>query len=137
MGKQNYVLVTDSDTDITPEVAAKYGYHIISMPYSVGEKETYPYRDFETFDDHAFYEMLRKGTLPKTAALSPAEYEQFFEPFFAEGKDVLYVHFSAAMSGTFNALHIAEEKLKEKYPERKFYTVDTKGIKIGSINIVL
>ena len=40
------------------------------------------------------------------------------------------------MSGTFNAMDIAIKELKEKYPERKVYTVDTKGITIGSYSIV-
>ena len=46
------------------------------------------------------------------------------------------MHFSAAMSGTFNAMAIAEKELKEKYPERTLYKVDTKGITLGSLNIV-
>lgn len=55
---------------------------------------------------------------------------------FAEGKDILYVHFSAAMSGTFNAMNIALDELYEKYPDRKLYTIDTKGISALSLNIV-
>ena len=131
----NFVIFTDTDTDVTPEIAAKYGYKLISMPYSIGDKEIFPYVDFDKFDAHEFYDMLRKGTMPTTSALSPLKYEEYFEPYFKEGKDVLYVHFSRAMSGTFNALNLAAESLKEKYPERTLYTVDTKGITICSYNI--
>ena len=131
----NFVIFTDTDTDLTPEIAAKYGYKLISMPYSIGDEETFPYVDFDKFNAHEFYDKLRKGTMPTTSALSPAAYEEYFEPYFKEGKDVLYVHFSRAMSGTFNALNLAVESLKEKYPERTLYTVDTKGITICSYNI--
>ena len=131
-----YQLFTDTDTDILPREAAEYGYKLISMPYIIDGKETYPYVDFEEFDYHTFYETLRGGTIPTTCALSPLQYKEYFEPSFMEGKDVLYVHFSAAMSGTFNAMNIAVKELLEKYPERKFYTVDTKGITLGSLNIV-
>ena len=31
-------LFTDTDTDFTPEVAKEYGYHLISMPYSIDGK---------------------------------------------------------------------------------------------------
>lgn len=137
MNKPNYVLFTDTDTDITPEMAKEYDYHLISMPYAINEKETYPYVDFETFDSHTFYESLRKGTMPKTSALSPADYERYFEPFLKQGKDILYVHFSRAMSGTFGAMNIAIKSLKEKYPNNNVYTIDTKGITICSLNIVL
>ncbi len=132
-----YQLFTDTDTDITPAVAAEYGYKLISMPYSKeGGAEVYPYVDFEEFDYTAFYNTLRGGLLPKTYALAPAKYMEAFEPTLKEGKDILYVHFSAAMSGTFNSMRIAWEKLAEKYPDRKLYTVDTKAITIGSYNIV-
>ena len=131
-----FVLFADTDTDITPEVAKEFGYNLISMPYSIDEKEIFPYEDFDAFDGHAFYEMLRNGTMPKTCGLSPSRYVEYFEPFFKEGKDIMYVHFSRAMSGTFNAMNIAIEELKEKYPERTLYLIDTKGISIGGLNIV-
>lgn len=130
------VLFTDTDTDLTPQEAKEYGYHLISMPYVIDEKEIFPYEDFEEFKAHEFYEMLRSGVMPKTCAVSPSKYVEYFEPIFARGDDILYVHFSAAMSGTFNAMHLALEELNEKYPERKFYTIDTKGITICSLNIV-
>ena len=131
-----FQLFTDTDTDITPAEAADYGYKLISMPYIVDHKEIYPYEDFEEFDSKAFYDMLRGGTLPSTCALSPVKYAEYFEPTLKEGKDILYVHFSAAMSGTFDAMRLAWQELQEKYPERKLYTIDTKGITICSLSIV-
>lgn len=133
----NYQLFTDTDTDIVPKIAESYGYKLISMPYSEKlDEEVYPYVDFEEFDYKAFYDKLRGGVLPKTFALSPAKYVAHFEPTLKEGKDILYVHFSRAMSGTFNAMDIAIKELQEKYPERKIYTIDTKAITILSYNIV-
>ncbi|MBR3990598.1 MAG: DegV family protein [Clostridia bacterium] len=131
------VLFTDTDTDITPAEAEKYGYKLISMPYSIDGETTYPYVDFETFDAHAFYDRLRGGVLPNTSAISEEQYRAYFEPVFAEGNDILYVHFSRAMTATFDAMDRAVEKLLTEYPERKFHEIDTKGITIGSLNIVL
>jgi DegV family protein with EDD domain len=132
-----YTLYTDTDTDITPEVAARYGYKLISMPYTINGKEIRPYVDFKEFDYKSFYNELRKGVIPTTSALSPVEYINYFEPEFAAGNDILYVHFSAAMSATFNSLRLAMEELSEKYPERKLTLIDTKGITLGSYNICL
>lgn len=132
-----FQLFTDTDTDITPKVAEEYGFKLISMPYSESEgKDVYPYEDFKEFDYKAFYNTLRSGVIPKTYALSPTKYAEYFEPTLKEGKDILYVHFSAAMSGTFNAMNLAWQELQEKYPERKLYTIDTKAITILSYNIV-
>lgn len=131
-----YQLFTDTDTDFTPETAALYGYKLISMPYTLDGKDVYPYVDFEKFDEKKYYSALREGNLPKTYALSPQKYMEYFEPTLQEGKDILYVHFSAAMSGTFSSMKLAWEELSAKYPERKLYTVDTKGVSICSYNIV-
>ena len=132
-----YTLFTDTDTDITLEVAKKYGYKLISMPYIIDGKEVKPYEDFTIFDYPAFYNTLRKGLLPTTSAINPEKYKEYFEPYLAKGQDILYVHFSKAMSGTFNAMNIAIEELKEQYPNQTIYTIDTKGITILSYNIVL
>jgi DegV family protein with EDD domain len=132
-----FQLFTDTDTDITPEDAKELGYQLISMPYVTKDgQEIYPYEDFKIFDYHNFYEGLRKGNLTSTCALSPVKYQECFEPTLQAGKDILYVHFSAAMSGTFNAMKLAGEELSKKYPDRKLYTIDTKGISICSYNIV-
>lgn len=127
---------TDTDTDIQPDVAKEYGYKLISMPYSVDAKTVYPYVDFDKYDYHAFYDTLREGALPTTSAISESEYIRYFEPEFAAGNDILYVHFSAAMTMTFDNMRNALAKLKEKYPERKFIDIDTKGITIVSYLIV-
>lgn len=131
-----YQLFTDTDTDITPREAEGYGYKLISMPYTVGDVETYPYVDFDEFDYKTFYDMLRGGVIPTTSALSPLQYREQFEPSLKEGKDIIYVHFSAAMSGTFNSLNIAWRELSLEYPERKLHLIDTKFISIGSLCMV-
>lgn len=132
-----YTLFTDTDCDITPEIAKQYGYKLISMPYTICGKEVYPYVDFASFDYKHFYNQLRRGIVPVTSALPPLEYVKYFEPEFMAGRDILYVHFSAAMSATFNSLRLAMEELKEKYPERQLHMIDTKGITLGSYNICL
>ena len=127
---------TDTDTDLTPEEAKKYNCKLISMPYIVDGKEVFPYESFDEFDSKGFYQMLRRGTIPTTCGISPSKYMEYFEEEFKKGNDILYVSFSKAMSGTFNAMNLALEELKEEYPDRKFYQIDTKGITICSLIIV-
>lgn len=129
------VLFTDTDTDLTPTLAEENGWNLISMPYTINDVNYYPYVDID-FDSKSFYDLLRSGVVPKTFALNPEQYMEYFEPYFKEGHDILYVHFSKNMSGTFNSLNIALEELKEKYPERNCYLVDTKGVSICSLNIL-
>ena len=127
------VLFTDTDTDITPAEAKEFGYRLISMPYSIDGETVYPYEDFEEFDDHAFYDQLRGGVLPNTSAISAQRYKDYFEPVFKAGDDILYVHFSRNMTATFDNMDVAVKELQEKYPDRKFYEIDTKGITLCSL----
>ena len=129
-------LFTDTDTDFTPALAEEYGFSLISMPYSIEGKTVYPYEDFESFDDHAFYDQLRHGALPNTSALSPEQYLRYFEPVFAAGDDIFYVHFSRAMTASFESMDQALFELRQRYPQRCFYEVDTKGITTLSYAIV-
>ena len=129
-------LFTDTDCDVTPEIAREYGYSLISMPYSIDGKTVYPYEDFETFDPHAFYDVLRAGARPNTSAISRERYYEIFEPSFRLGADILYVHFSRAMTATFDAMDQAIGDLKAKYPDAHFYEIDAKGITIIGLMIV-
>ena len=129
-------LYTDTDTDIYPSLAEEYGYKLISMPYSIEAKTTYPYVDFDTFDAHAFYDTLRGGVLPTTSAISKEQYMNYFIKDFIEGNEILYVHFSRAMTNTFDAMDQAIAELKEKYPKARFEEIDTKGITTISYAIV-
>ena len=129
-------IYTDTDTDMTPALAAEYGYTLISMPYSIDAKTTYPYVDFDSFDAHAFYDTLRGGVLPTTSAISQEQYINYFIRDFVAGNDILYVHFSRAMTNTFDAMDQAIAFLKKKYPRARFEEIDTKGITTLSYAIV-
>ena len=130
-------LFTDTDCDVTPAIAKEYGYELISMPYTVDGKLYHPYVSEPDFDHKTFYNMLRAGTLPTTSAISEAVYISYFEPVFAAGDDILYVHFSSGLSNTFESMRMALKTLNEKYPERKFWSVDTLGISAQSLNMAL
>ena len=129
-------LYTDTDTEFYPSLAEEYGYSLISMPYSIEAKTTYPYVDFDSFDAHAFYDRLRGGVLPTTSAISKEQYMNYFIKDFIEGNEILYVHFSRAMTNTFDAMDQAIAELKEKYPKARFEEIDTKGITTISYAIV-
>ena len=133
---QNYILFTDTDTDITPEIAKEYGYHVISMPYCLDGKTIYPYEDFGVFDAKPFYDMLREGVMPTTSSISEDKYRGYFEPVLAAGQDILYLHFSRALSATFEIMDRVVEELRAKYPERKIMTFDLRSATTLSLNVL-
>ena len=59
------------------------------------------------------FDRMRAGAMPITSALNPQDYMDAFEPIFERGEDILYVHFSDKLSGTFNYMANAINILKE------------------------
>ena len=129
------ILFTDTDTDFTPIDAEEYGFKLIHMPYSFLGQDYFAYEEFP-FDSKAYYDILRSGVVPTSAALNSEEYKEYFEPYLKMGEDILYIHFSRAMTVSFDNMDIAIKELKELYPERTIYTIDTKAITILSYVIV-
>ncbi len=138
-------LFVDLDEDFIPADCERHNLGFISMPVIIDGIPTLPYVEGELkeFDPHAFFDRLRGGLVPKTSGLSPEQrgglvpktsglspeqYRQHFEPYAKEGTDVLYAHFSEAMSGTFNAMRIAVDDLRKEYPSWRFEEVDTLAI---------
>ena len=85
--------------------------------------QSYPY--------DKFYSDMEAGCMTKTSQVSSGEYYKFFEPFLQEGKDILHVTLSSGLSGTYQSACNAASMLKEKYPNRKIYIVDSLGASSG------
>ena len=125
----------DTNSELWYTVADELGLDVIAMPYSLdGEESAYDLG--RNTDFKAFYNSLKKGADAKTQALNVQNYIDYFEPVLAAGEDIIYVHFSRNMSGTFAQMDQAIAELKGKYPNRKISVVDTKSISIGEALIV-
>lgn len=111
-----YKIFTDTDCDISLKESKEYDLGLISMPYTANDVLVRPYEDFEVFDSKPFYNMLREGVMPTTSAISMQNYIDYFEPVLAAGTDILYVHFSRAMSNSFDFMDQAVKELLAKYP---------------------
>lgn len=133
---QNYVFMTDSDSDLPYELKVRYDIPVVSMPYTLEGREYFDDLG-QTLDSKSFFDKMRAGAQPSTSALNETIYLEYFEPVLAEGKDLLFVAFSSQLSGTINAVYAARETLLAKYPERKFTVVDTLSISAPMAILVL
>ena len=126
-----YQLFCDSNCELWHTTVKELGLNVIRMPYIMDDEELF-YDMGETHDFKAFYDKMRAGAVPKTAALNEYAYTEYFEPVLARGEDIYYITFSHQMSGTFNAMKNVIAQLKEKYPEREIRFKDSKLISLGS-----
>ena len=122
--EQNYIFMTDSDSDLPFHFKQQYNIPVVYMPYALDGREFFD--DLGQMLDHkSYFTAMRNGAVPVTSALNEASYMDYFEPILKEGKDLLFVAFSSKLSCTLQAVYSAREKLLEEYPERKFIVVDT------------
>lgn len=124
-----YVIYTDSGSDIRPEQLAAWGVPYRSLTFRFNDAETeYSNNDMEI---KTFYDKMRAGGVAKTAAVNSESFTVEFEKILAAGNDLLYIGFSSGLSTTYNSGRLAAEALREKYPDRKILTVDSLAASAG------
>lgn len=127
----SFEIVTDSSCNLPEDIIDRYGLHILSLRFLVGNKEYYSYTKGEITDLAQFYTMMRNKEEITTSQISSDICTRLFEDLLQQGKDILYIGFSSALSGTYQVGYLALEALKKKYPDRKIYAVDTLGASLG------
>ncbi len=124
----DYVITTDSNSDVLPEFIKENDLTIIPQYYSFGDTV---YGDELNMPPHEFYETMRKGELPKSQANNPAVIREKFEKILKEGKNILHIAFSSALSGSCNNVVMTANELLEDYPERKIMVFDSLNASLG------
>ena len=124
---QNYVFMTDSDSDLYYRIADERNIQVIKMPYAVDGVEYYD-DNGRSGGTHEFFQKMRAGAVPVTSALNTDNYLEAFEPILESGQDILFIAFSSKMSATLESARKAREMLLQKYPERKLLICDTMRI---------
>ena len=95
-----YVITTDNNSDLPEEYLKDHGVGCMYLSYSMDGKN-YTHGNF--LPEHEFYEAMRNGSMPTTAQVNPENAKALLEPYLKEGKDILHIAFSSALSGTYNS----------------------------------
>ena len=115
--------MTDSGTDLSPEMAKQLDIEILDLMVIMDTDPT-P-KPNSSVDPKEFYAFLRSKHTATTSAVNSDAFAEAMERRVNEGKDVLYLGFSSGLSNTFNAGRLAAEEICEKYPDSKIYAIDT------------
>ena len=125
-----YILSCCSTADLSKEHFEKRNIRYICFHYTLGGT-SYPDDLGQSVPFQEFYARMAAGEETKTSQVNVDEFLAYFEPMLQEGRDVLHVSLSSGLSGSVNSARIAAEELREKYPERKLYIVDSLGASSG------
>ena len=126
-----YRIFTDSTADVSPEQLEKLTQvTYIPMDITLGD-QAYTYGPGGNITAKEFYAAQRAGKFASTSQINPDTYLHCFEESLAKGEDVLYLCFSSGLSGTFQAVRLYAEDLRDQYPQRKIVCIDTLCASIG------
>jgi DegV family protein with EDD domain len=105
-------VVCDTTAYLPTDLVAERDIKTISLYVSVdGEQQ----RESEVSDYAEFYERLRAAESSATTSQpSIGDFLEVYEPLLAEGREVVSIHISAGISGTFEAAGQARERLIEE-----------------------
>ncbi len=121
-------IVTDSGTDLSlsPEEMAALGVHVVPLIVTLDGES---YRDGVDIEPEAFYDLLAEtDSLPVTSQPSAGEFAEIYRRVAAEDPDILSIHMSSGLSGTYDSAQAGAELV----PEATITHVDTKTLSVAA-----
>ena len=120
-------VVIDSGADIPPDIAAGLDITIIPLLVHIGGKT---YQDGVDISGQAFYEELEATRSVTTTSLPSLDaLTQAYKRLTADGYDVVSIHISSKLSGTFNAALMASTA--DGVPPEAVAVVDSRSLSMA------
>lgn len=124
-------IITDSCSDLTPELLERYGIDYARMN-TVLDGVTSPARlEWTAEEVHAFYNLMRAGKRITTTQVPVEEFRTIFEKYLKEDYDVVYVACCSKQSGSVNTARVVAEKMLPDYPGAAIYCIDALNSAMG------
>ncbi len=126
----DYILSCSSTVDLTPRQMEKRDIRYVCFHFILDGQD---HKDDmgQSIAPEELYSRMVAGAEAKTSQVALGEYTEYFEQLLREGKDILHVEFSSGLSGSYNSARLVVDELKEKYPDRKIYLVDSLAASSG------
>ena len=123
-----FKLVTDSTADLPVEYLEANKISCINLSYIL---DGVTYGQGRELTPEAFFHMMRKGKMPTTSQINPAEAKLFFEKLVETDKEILYIAFSSGLSGSYNSVRLAAQEVMEEHPDCRIVVVDSLCASMG------
>ncbi|MBQ8371463.1 MAG: DegV family protein [Clostridia bacterium] len=122
---RNFVIVTDSCSDISRAVMEKYSIDCLPQFFAYEDKSVETDTTWSKYTPREFYDIMRGGARVTTSQVTGATFTEYFEKQIAEGNDVLYVACSSALSASVEASTVARDEVLARHPEARIVCIDT------------
>ncbi|MDE5819272.1 MAG: DegV family protein [Lachnospiraceae bacterium] len=119
---RDYVIATESNADLDSAFVKEHDICVIPHYYTLDDEM---YGEEKELTPHEFYEEMRAGKKAGTMASNPAVILDRFEKIAGEGKDILFISFSSALSSGINNIKNGADEVMEAHPEMKIVVIDT------------
>jgi DegV family protein with EDD domain len=107
-------IITDSTSDITPDIAEKLGIKVVPIYVRFGDKV---YRDGVDMESDIFYKALETSPVhPATSQPTPEDFESVYKECCRKADGIISIHISSKISGTYNSATIAKKMLGSSCP---------------------
>lgn len=128
---KDYVIITDSTTDLPASFIEENNLVVIPLEYLMDGKEYLNYPDHHEMDVKTFYDNMRNGIMSKTNQINSTRFYDTYKEYIEKGFDILSIIFSSALSGTYNSALIAQRQIVEEYPDSQVFVIDSKAACLG------
>ena len=128
---RDFVIMTDSCCDMTAAMAKDLELEVLPLSLNMGQDVYRNWLDGREIGFEDFYARIRAGETATTSAVSVGEFEDAMRPILAQGKDILCINFSSALSTTYQSAAIAAGDLRSEFPEAKIFVVDSLCASLG------
>ena len=125
----DFIIATDSTCDLPKELLREFGVECQDMLYYVNDVE-YGKDEANQLQFHEFYDAMRNGARTGTSMINENTAREFLGGLLSQGKDVLYLSFASALSGTFDNFKRVADEINQT-SEHKVYVVDSKSASAG------
>lgn len=122
---REFVIFGDSTCDLDRDLRAKFGVEYVAMNYSIDDIEYVASLDFESHSAKEHYDLMRSGKRVFTTQVPKNVYYDAFKAALDEGKDLLYVSCSSALSASINTAMLVAKELNENAGEQRIFCVDS------------
>ena len=123
----SFAIIADNSCALRKEYRERFGVDGIiygTITYPDGHTE-FGDLDYERITPEDYFKSISKKAMYKTACANIDQMINVMEPFAKEGKDIVFLTISSALSGTYNFGIKAAEQIKAKYPNIAVYVVDS------------